>query len=112
MYNFEKTLKENNNVDLFTIVNEAKVVIPKRIKEDKELMKLKTANPKQYMTQLEDEFPYFAEKYPFLFDKIIDKLDDLEMLDIMLNKLKWTNNRNYTDRTQEIVDLVSVNREK
>jgi len=112
MYDFEETLKNNQNVDLFEVVNKAKIAIPKRIKEDKELLKLKETDPKQYMRQLENEFPYFAEKYPFLFDKIIDKLDDLELLDLMLSKLKWTNKRNYKDRTQEIVDIVSSQKEE
>ena len=107
MYDFEQIIKENEKIDTIEVVNKAKVVIIEKIKNDPELLELKTSNPKMYMRKLEDEFPYFSNKFPFLFDKIIENLDDLEMLDLMLKKLKWTNKRNYDARTQEVVDMVA-----
>jgi hypothetical protein len=112
MYDFEQIIKENENINTIDVVNKAKVTISQKIKSDAELLELKTSNPKMYMRKLEDEFPYFAEKFPFLFDKIIENPDDLEMLELMLKKLKWTNKRNYDIRTQEIVDIVAANNSK
>jgi hypothetical protein len=112
MYDFEQIIKENENINTIDVVNKAKVTIPQKIKSDAELLELKTSNPKMYMRKLEDEFPYFADKFPFLFDKIIENPDDLEMLELMLKKLKWTNKRNYETRTQEIVDIVAANNNK
>lgn len=76
-----------------------------------EMKKLKIVDEDKFFEVIEDKVPKFANKFPFLLQKIIDTPDDLSTLDFFLNKIS-ENNTSIKQKTQDVVDYISENRNK
>lgn len=103
---YEEILKNKSSYNIVDLVNFYKNKIAKDL-ENTELLELKSSNYKEYEKFMESKYPYFADRFPFLFDKLIVQPDDLKFLDVMINMLQNTNESNFNEQTQSIADIVA-----
>jgi hypothetical protein len=112
MIDFEEEIKTKSSRTIRELVMAFKQTVQANLKETPELITLKNANFKEYMKHFEDKYPHFANRFPFLFDKIIAQPDNLQFLDFLLNQLDSLTESNFDTRTQTIANIVAENREK
>ena len=65
-----------------------------------------------FLDIIEAEIPNFANRFPFLLQKLIDDPTDTKMLDFFLSKLDEQNNKSVEEKTQEVVDFMGDFRSK
>ena len=112
MLDFENEIKNNKYCKVKDLVLAFKEKIIDDLEKDELLDKMRDEDSKLYMKLFEDKYPHFANKFPFLFDKIILRPHNLQFLDFLLEQLDCVTESNFDQRTQVIANVVAENRDK
>jgi hypothetical protein len=65
-----------------------------------------------FLDIIEAYIPNFANRFPFLLQKLIDDPNDTKMLDFFLDKLEEQSNKSVDEKTQEVVNYMGDCRKK
>jgi len=103
---FEQVIGSGKPYSVSEVIKQCRHVVMEELKNE-ELLTLKLTNYELYEDRMARQYPNFADRFPWLFDKILRDPYNMPYLEFMLKTLEKTNDNNIEKKTQEVVNYLS-----